>query len=103
MNINLLSDKELATRIRNLETGEKVIAAENIPSGILQDVLIKRKELVKGLTEDQARELIKQMPDHLLWERLAGEYYLYKDTAQETTRLFSKMKNLHKGAVVERR
>ena len=99
----MLSDKELATRIANLETGEKVIAAENSPSGILQDVLIKRKELVKGITEDQARELVKQLPDHLLWERLAGDYYLYKDTAAETTRLFSKMKNLHKGAIVEKR
>lgn len=103
MNINLLSDKELATRIRNLETGEKVIAAENIPSGILQDVLMKRKELVKGISEDQARELVKQLPDHLLWERLAGDYYLFKDTTAETTRLFEKMKTLHKGAVVERR
>ena len=103
MNINLLSDQELATRIRNLETGEKVIAAENIPSGILQDVLIKRKELVKGISEEQARELVKQLPDNLLWERLAGDYYLYKDTAAETTRLFSKMKNLHKGAIVEKR
>ena len=91
MNINLLSDQELATRIRNLETGEKKIAAENIPSGILQDVLMKRKELVK------------QLPDHLLWERLAGDYYLFKDTTAETTRLFEKMKTLHKGAVVERR
>ena len=99
----MLSDKELATRIANLETGEKVIAAENIPSGILQDVLIKRKELVKGISEDQARELVKQLPDNLLWERLAGDYYLYKDTATETTRLFSKMKNLHKGAIVEKR
>lgn len=103
MNINLLSDKELATRISNLETGEKKIAAENIPSGILRDVLMSRKELVTGMTENQARELVKQLPDHILWERLAGEYYLYKDTAQETTRLFAKMQTLHKGAVVERR
>lgn len=61
MNINMLSDKELATRIRNLETGEKVIAAENIPSGILQDVLIKRKELVKGISEEQAREIVRRV------------------------------------------
>ena len=80
-----------------------MIAAENIPSGILQDVLIKRKELVKGISEEQARELVKQLPDHLLWERLAGDYYLFKDTTAETTRLFEKMKTLHKGAVVERR
>ena len=103
MNINLLSDKELATRIRNLETGEKVIAAENIPSGILQDVLIKRKELVKGISEEQAREIVRLLPDNLLWERLAGDYYLFKDTAQETTRLFNKMQTIHKGAIVERR
>jgi len=55
------------------------------------------------ISEDQAREVVRLMPDHLLWERLAGDYYLLKDTSAETTRLFEKMKTLHKGAVVERR
>ena len=81
------SDNELAKRIGNLETPEKVIAAEQIPSQILQKVLLDRGELVKGITSDQAREVIKEMPDDLLWDRLATDFYKYKDATQTTGRI----------------
>ena len=88
MNYMLMgSDNELAKRIGNLETPEKQIAAEQIPSEILQKVLLDRGELVKGITTDQAREVIKEIPDDLLWDRLASDFYKYKDTAQTTGRL----------------
>ena len=81
------SDNELAKRIGNLETPEKAIAAEQIPSEILQKVLLDRGDLVKGITTDQARDIIKELPDDLLWDRLASDFYKYKDTSQTTGRL----------------
>ena len=44
-------------------------------------------ELVKGITNDQAREVIKEMPDDLLWDRLATDFYKYKDATQTTGRI----------------
>ena len=91
------SDKILADRIKNLEIGEKKIAASVMPSQVLQKVLIDRHDLVKGLSDDAAREVVKDIPDHILWEHLCGEYYLYKDIAFKTQGLVSEMQHRHKG------
>lgn len=94
---------EFRRRFSRMDEKEQEIAAELIDSDILRNVLIDRGELVDNLPLHVQKEIVDQLPDHLMFQRIMKEHFMYKDTIAEMRSAPRKTWNKYRDATIEMR
>ena len=100
---NTPHEEELRRRFSRMDDREKEIAAELIDSDTLRNVLLNRGELMENIPEEKQREIVEQLPDELLFERIYKEHFMFKDAISRYKEVPRKAYREYKDFVVEMR
>lgn len=100
---NTPHEDELRRRFSRMDDREKEIAAELIDSDTLRNVLIDRGELVDNLPLHVQKEIVDQLPDYLMFQRIMKEHFMYKDAIAEVRQAPRKVWNKYRDAKIEMR
>ena len=101
LDVNSLIGNEatLARRMKNLSIREQTIAANMFSSEVLQTILLARGDLIAGLSEEDARRISYEIPDYLLFERIATEFFMMKDGLAEMASVQRAIRRKYKNGV----